>query len=184
MTWNLSGSTLSLMNFIHPRTTPVLLTEVLLNPGTNRQQITQIMFHKFNTPAIFIANQAALALLFIALTTGIVLHSGYSVSHAVPTYQFHSFPLLDLNSQVVIWLIILNICYYFTTTTEKKIVQDIKEKLCYVVLDYEQGMANAALLSYLREIYALPDGQIITIGNAIQRLYSIHLSLACLLLVL
>lgn len=108
MTWNLSGSTLSTMNFIHPRTTPVLLTEVLLNPGTNRQQITQIMFHKFNTPAIFIANQAALALLFIALTTGIVLHSGYSVSHAVPTYQFHSFPLLDLNSQVVIWLIILN----------------------------------------------------------------------------
>lgn len=87
MTLNLSGSTLSTMNTLY---TPRILTGILYNPRTIRQQMTQIMFQKVNIPAIFIVNRAVLALLFIALTTGIVLHSGYSVSHAVPAYQFHS----------------------------------------------------------------------------------------------
>lgn len=156
MTWNLSGSTLSTMNTLY---TPRILTGILYNPRTIRQQMTQIMFQKVNIPAIFIVNRAVLALLFIALTTGIVLPSGYSVSHAVPAYQFHSFPLrlnlagCDLND------------HFEPLPQPKKIVQDIKEKLCYVVLDYELEMASAALLSYSTEMYALSDSQFITIDN-------------------
>lgn len=157
MTWNLSGSTLSTMNTLY---TPRILTGILYNPRTIRQQMTQIMFQKVNIPAIFIVNRAVLALLFIALTTGIVLHSRYSVSHAVPAYQFHSFPLWYSISQVVIWMIILN-----HHNNRKKIVRDIKEKLCYVVLDYEPEMASSALLSYSTEMYALSDSQFITIDN-------------------
>lgn len=79
--------------YVNTLYTPRILTGILYNPRTIRQQMTQIMFQKVNIPAIFIVNRAVLALLFIALTTGIALHSGYSVSHAVPAYQFHSFPL-------------------------------------------------------------------------------------------
>eukprot|EP01105_Mastigella_eilhardi_P018376 TRINITY_DN4244_c0_g1_i1.p1 TRINITY_DN4244_c0_g1~~TRINITY_DN4244_c0_g1_i1.p1 ORF type:complete len:1146 (+),score=215.48 TRINITY_DN4244_c0_g1_i1:73-3510(+) len=157
---------------VAPEEHPVIITDEPFCPAANREKLTQLLFETFNVPAAFVISNPVLALYASGRTTGIVLSIGDGVAFAVPVYEGCALAHATLSIAVggrdltdYMMKIMTQRGYSFTTTAEREIVRDIKEKLCYVALDFEAEMKNAESSSACEKTYMLPDGQVITISN-------------------
>ncbi|KAG8389816.1 hypothetical protein BUALT_Bualt01G0017800 [Buddleja alternifolia] len=158
---------------VAPEKHSIFLTEAPFNPKVNREKMTEIMFEIFNVPAMCLAIQAVLSLYANGRTTGIVLDSGDEVTHSVPIYEGcalpHAVSRLDLAGRGI--TIHLRNMHFkradmFGMAIDWDFVRDVKEKLGYVALDFEQELETAKNSSSLEKNYELPDGYVFTNYNA------------------
>uniref|UniRef100_A0A1A9VRY3 Actin n=1 Tax=Glossina austeni TaxID=7395 RepID=A0A1A9VRY3_GLOAU len=157
---------------VDPQLHPVLLTEIPNNPRANRERMTQIMFELFNVPAMYVTVQAILSLLSTGNLTGLAVDSGEGITNIVPIYE--GYPLTyainklnlagkDLNEYLM--RLINQRGYSLSTTTEKELVRDMKETMCYVSQDFERELITAETRLSLESQFKLPDGNFIHIAN-------------------
>jgi len=150
----------------------VLLTEAALNPKANRERMTQIMFEQFYVPALYVSTQAVLSLYASGRTTGIVCDSGDGVTHIVPIYEGYALPHAVARINVAgrdlteyLMKIMSERGNSFSTTAEREIVRDIKEKCCYIAEHFDAEMEKAAETSSVDVTYELPDGNVVSLGT-------------------
>lgn len=95
------------------------------------------------------------------------MDSGNSIILTVPIYEDCPSPHVLLHLDLTDYLMkILTEQGYGFNTIKQETMHDIKEKPCYVALDFQLEMATAASLSSLEKSYLLPDSHIIaTIGS-------------------
>ncbi|XP_004379654.1 actin-related protein T1-like [Trichechus manatus latirostris] len=155
---------------VKPCAQPLLVTEPSLNPREIREKMAEVMFETFNVPAFYLSNQAVVALYASACVTGLVVDSGDGVTCTVPVFEGYSLPHAvtklyiagrDLTEHLT--RLLLASGHTYPSIVNRGLVDDIKEKLCYVAFDLDKELSKRRE-DVLRE-YKLPDGTVICIGE-------------------
>ena len=119
---------------------------------------------------MFIGVSSILGIYSAGRTTGVVLDSGENISNFVPIYEGYSFPhaIIKVNlggRDLTDYLIRLltEKRYNIDTLARINLVNDMKEKQCYVAYDFDAEMRDTNQNNFFENKYVMPDGEEINI---------------------
>ncbi|XP_074192996.1 actin-5 [Rhinolophus sinicus] len=153
-----------------PEQHPLMLTEPPLNTMSNKEKVSEILFETFNVPALYLANQGVLSLYASGLTTGTTIESGEGMTYFVPITDgcplHQSTMKMDMAGQDITLYLLQRLSergHSFTGTGDREYIRDMKEKCCYVALDFDKEEKEAQSPPPPQK-YLLPDGREIDLG--------------------
>uniref|UniRef100_A0A7S4KIP6 Actin n=1 Tax=Paramoeba aestuarina TaxID=180227 RepID=A0A7S4KIP6_9EUKA len=157
----------------------VILSETPLNPAKKREKTMEIMFERFGVTGYYVSKEPVMAVISSGRYTATVADVGSDVSFVAPVYEgaclSNNVCRMEMGgSDLTDYMLHLlqRKGYSFGSDEQTKILmRDIKEKCCYVALDYENEIScfeepekHSTNYTKTKE-YELPDMQKITLGR-------------------
>ncbi|KAJ5075858.1 actin-7-related [Anaeramoeba ignava] len=156
---------------------PVFMTEFVGNPKKQSEKIAQVIFETFNAQSLYLNDFCQSALTAVdANKTALVVHIGTGVSIVEPfingnpiveNVQRQNLAGYELN------LYMRKLLYsenhdlpLLNDTSEFEIVRDIKEKVCYVALDYQKELEKSYQMD-ISKLFELPHGEILRVNESL-----------------
>ena len=162
----------------------LLLTEPPLQPAASRERLTEMMFETFNVKGMSMCIGAVLALYSSGRTTGCVVSSGDGTTHIVPVFEGFTVPSAithfpvagqDITDFLRASLIergcapaVLTMLKDDWSRRQTEVVRDIKEKLTFVALDFDESIRQASTpeeRAGIDKTYPLIDGTPLVVGT-------------------
>jgi len=148
-----------------PEETPMLMLDSPTKPK-DREEMASILFENLAVPAFYSMMQAVAAMIGSARTYGMVLDSGHGITHAVPVYEGaalqHGIGTHEIAGQDIELILSQLLQNNRVTNVPPSAIAEMKEKLCFVPLDYDKEIAAAKTEP---ATYNLPDGRTITLQD-------------------
>ncbi|EPS64546.1 hypothetical protein M569_10234 [Genlisea aurea] len=161
---------------IHPPNVALLLTQPLLTPPSIQRSVDEIVFEEFGFKSLFLADSPSLVHLYEAsrnpyglvskFQTSLVVDCGFSFTHAAPVFQNftlnYGIKRMDLGGKALTNYLKELVSYRSVNVMDESfIMDDVKEKLCFVSLDLLKDLDIARRNgkdNLIKCSYVLPDG--------------------------
>ncbi|KAG5564411.1 hypothetical protein RHGRI_000560 [Rhododendron griersonianum] len=163
---------------INPSHSSLLLVEPLFNLPSLQRAADELVFEEFGFESLFVADSPSLVHLYEASRSrpsngvvsktqaSLVVDCGFSFTHAAPVFQNftvnYAVKRLDLGGKALTNYLKELVSYRAVNVMDETfIMDDVKEKLCFVSLDVARDLQVARKPgrdNYFRCTYVLPDG--------------------------
>ncbi|KAJ5080316.1 actin-7-related [Anaeramoeba ignava] len=155
---------------IAPEEHYLLVQDSFLGPKSDREKITQVLFETFNVKGLYMLSGIESAL-YSTMPSGFSLfvHIGHGSTQILPM-DFDK-PLIDYGirqdfagqdlDDFLRYNIVRENDIFFHSNSESRIIQKIKENLCYVTYDFEEELIKNTK-SIIKQ-YELPDAKVINL---------------------
>lgn len=161
---------------VDPSEYSVLMMESPKTIKINREKMTEVMFETFNVPSFFVGNSCFLGSYVAERNTSVVLECGHEVTSICPQYGGYIIPE-GINRENFGGIDLAMYLQALFKEHEKKryhgisheTLFDIKEKTCYIALDYESELKKILSSTKFNSSskynikYSLPDQKEINI---------------------
>ncbi len=157
---------------VDPRASNVFLVLKPNVPPSTLEKIAEVMFNTFDVPRIAFGDQAVLALAAMRQKAGCVVDIGDSETLVVPVENGKVLTSAMQRTEIAgneigrtLEVLLRAKGFSVTTSAEREIIRDIKEKLCYVTPDPEKENPLVKLDASIETQYMLPDGELVSVGT-------------------
>ncbi|PIA42406.1 hypothetical protein AQUCO_02000095v1 [Aquilegia coerulea] len=182
---------------INPNNSSLLLVEPLFNLSSIQRSIDELVFEDLGFRSLFVADSPSLVHLYEAsrrpdglisrAQCSLIVDCGFSFTHAAPVLQNftinHGVKRLDLGGKALTNYLKELVSYRsINVMDETFLIDEVKEKLCFVSLDVDRDLQIARKTgkdNLFKCMYVLPDGITHTKGfikdpNEAQRYHSLQ----------